>query len=160
MSAGEQFDLRLFGLRALNALRLEKNYGGWAREYRPVYDPVECGLSRFVALDKPSDFIGKEAARTSLEQGGGPMRLRGFIVQADKADVIGDEPLSHNGKVCGWVTSGGFAHNAGVSYAMAYVPRELAEREDDWEVEILGEKCTARMQRTPLFDANGSRMRT
>ena len=160
VSAGEPFDLRLFGLRALNALRLEKNYGGWAREYRPVYDPVECELSRFVALDKPSDFIGKEAARISLEQGGGPMRLRGFIVQADKADVIGDEPLFHNGKVCGWVTSGGFAHNAGVSYAIAYVPRELAEHADDWEVEILGEKCSARMQRTPLFDANGSRMRT
>jgi len=160
MNAGEQYGLRLFGLRALNALRLEKNYGSWAREYRPVYDPRECELARFVALDKHADFIGKQAARESQESGGGPMRLRGFVVQADTADVIGDEPLFHQGSVCGWVTSGGFAHNAGVSYAMAYVPKELAEHEDNWEIEILGHKCSARMQKTPLFDASGSRMRS
>ena len=160
ISAGEQYGLRLFGLRALNALRLEKNYGGWAREYRPVYDPLECELARFVASNKDADFIGKAAHKRCLEQGGGPMRLRGFVVQANTADVIGDEPLFHNGKVCGWVSSGGFAHNAGVSYAIGYVPKTLAENEADWEVEILGEKCSARMQRTPLFDANGSRMRT
>lgn len=160
MSAGKQYGLRLFGLRALNALRLEKNYGSWAREYRPVYDPTECELARFVALDKPADFIGKQAAQENQESGGGPLRLRGFVVQADTADVIGDEPLFHQGSVCGWVTSGGFAHNAGVSYAMAYVPKELAEQEDDWEVEILGHKRTARMQKTPLFDASGSRMRS
>ena len=160
MSAGARFGLRLFGLRALNALRLEKNYGSWAREYRPVYDPFECELARFVALDKGADFIGKHAALKSQESGGGPMRLRGFVVQADTADVIGDEPLFHNGTVCGWVTSGGFAHNAGVSYAMAYVPRDLAEHEDNWEIEILGHKCAARMQISSLFDANGSRMRT
>ena len=130
-----------------------------AREYRPVYDPVECELVRFLALDKSADFIGKAAAKKIVEQGGGPMRLRGFVVQTDTADVIGDEPLFHDGKVCGWVTSGGFAHNSKVSCAMGYVPRELAEREDGWEIEILGEKCPARMQRTPLFDANGSRMR-
>ncbi|MEP5376883.1 MAG: FAD-dependent oxidoreductase, partial [Hyphomicrobiales bacterium] len=61
-TAGADFDLKLFGLRALNALRLEKNFGGWAREYRPIYHPWECGLGRFVALNKSCDFIGKAAA--------------------------------------------------------------------------------------------------
>jgi len=46
MQAGEKYGIRLFGLRALNALRLEKNYGGWAREYRPSYSPYESGLGR------------------------------------------------------------------------------------------------------------------
>lgn len=160
MKAGEQFGLRLFGLRALNALRLEKNYGGWAREYRPVYDPYECELGRFVALDKDEEFIGKQAAKESLASGGGPMRLRGFVINTDDADVIGDEPLSHEGRVCGWVTSGGFAHHAGVSYAMAYVPKELAERQKGWDVELLGIKYTAIMQKIALFDADGSRMRS
>ncbi len=159
MQAGKEYGLRLFGLRALNALRLEKNYGGWAREYRPVYDPIESELGRFISLDKPADFIGKAAAIESKAAGGGPMRLRGFVVEAGNADVIGDEPLFHQGRVCGWVTSGGFAHNAGVSYAMGYVPKELAD-EQDWSVEILGTLCNAKMQKKPLFDANGSRMQT
>ena len=59
MEAGEEFGIGLFGSRALNALRLEKNYGSWAREYRPIYGPLEAGLDRFVAYGKEADFIGK-----------------------------------------------------------------------------------------------------
>jgi len=158
--AGEAFGLKLFGLRALNALRLEKNYGSWAREYRPVYDPYECGLGAFVALDKSASFIGKESARVALESGAGPMRLRGFVVDAVDADVIGDEPLFHRGQVCGWVSSGGYAHHANVSYAMGYVPKELADTQEGWEVEVLGKTLTARLQRVALFDANGARLRS
>ena len=62
MAAGAEYGIRLFGSRALNALRLEKGYGSWAREYRPIYSPLEAGLDRFVALDKNANFIGKEAA--------------------------------------------------------------------------------------------------
>ena len=58
-TAGEEFDIRLFGLRALNSLRLEKNYGSWASEYRPVYGPLEAGLNPFVALNKETNFIGR-----------------------------------------------------------------------------------------------------
>ncbi|TIT58058.1 MAG: aminomethyl transferase family protein, partial [Mesorhizobium sp.] len=42
IKAGEEFGIGLFGSRALNALRLEKNYGSWAREYRPIYGPLEA----------------------------------------------------------------------------------------------------------------------
>lgn len=41
------------------SLRLEKGFGSWAREYRPLYDPFEAGLGRFVCLDKA--FIGRDA---------------------------------------------------------------------------------------------------
>ena len=160
LEAGEQFGIKHFGLRALNSLRLEKNYGSWAREYRPVYDPVEAGLDRFVALDKAADFIGKTAARKSLEGNGGPMRLCGFVVEAIDADVIGDEPLFHEGKVCGWVTSGGYAHHSNLSYALGYVPKELADSEGKWEVEVLGQRLSARLQKEALFDPTGSRMRS
>ncbi|GIS89032.1 MAG: hypothetical protein CM1200mP18_17420 [Gammaproteobacteria bacterium] len=50
--SGGGFGLRLFGSRALNSLRVEKNFGSWAREYRPVYGPYEAGMGRFVALKK------------------------------------------------------------------------------------------------------------
>jgi len=158
MQAGAEFNIRPFGLRALNALRLEKNFGGWAREYRPIYTADECGLGRFVALGKDAEFIGKAAAAENHKDGG-KMRLRCFVVDAKDADVIGDEPVWQDGKVVGWVTSGGYAHASGVSVAMAYVPREMAEIDAGWQVELLGEMLDARLQRQPLFDANGAAMR-
>jgi dimethylglycine dehydrogenase len=157
-AAGADYGIRDFGLRALNALRLEKNFGGWGREYRPIYSPWEAELGRFVALGKAADFIGKAAA-TRMKEEGGKMRLRTFTVDAADADVIGDEPIWQSGDVIGWVTSGGYAHTSGRSVAIGYVPREMAERDDGWEIEVLGHRRAAQLQRQPLFDANGSRMR-
>ncbi len=61
MEAGADLGIRNFGMRALLCLRLEKHFGTWFREFRPIYGPFEAGLDRFVKLDKP-DFIGKAAA--------------------------------------------------------------------------------------------------
>ncbi len=158
MAAGEEFGIGLFGSRALNALRLEKNYGSWAREYRPIYGPLEAGLDRFVAYSKPADFIGKKAALAERASGG-KLRLRTFVVDATDADVIGDEPICHGGSVRGWVTSGGYAHHANASVAMGYVPKEIADESDGFEIEFLGRRHAARMQPAPLFDGNQERLR-
>ncbi|MEI3855172.1 MULTISPECIES: GcvT family protein [unclassified Ensifer] len=159
MEKGAASGIRLFGLRALNALRVEKSFGSWAREYRPLYGPVEAGLGRFIATGKDADFIGKAAAMKEKADGGA-LRLRTFVLEARDADVIGDEPIYLDGVVRGWVTSGGYAHTSGVSVAMGYVPKEIADRSDGWSIELLGEILPARLQPNPLFDANGQRMRT
>ena len=41
-----EYDMRLFGFRALITMRLEKNFGTWFREYRPIYTPLEAGMDR------------------------------------------------------------------------------------------------------------------
>ena len=158
MQAGEEFGVRLFGSRALNALRLEKNYGSWAREYRPIYGPLEAGLDRFVAYGKEADFIGKAGALQERETGG-KLRLRAFVLDAQDADVIGDEAIWHDGQVRGWVTSGGYAHASKLSVALGYVPEEIADAADGFEIELLGKRHRARIQPTPLFDANLERLR-
>ncbi len=158
MEKGAASGIHLFGLRALNALRVEKSFGSWAREYRPLYGPVEAGLGRFVATGKDADFIGKAAA-VKEKADGGALRLRTFVLDARDADVIGDEPIYLDGVVRGWVTSGGYAHASGVSVAMGYVPKEIADRSDGWSIELLGEILPARLQPHPLFDSNGQRMR-
>lgn len=158
MEAGAEFGIGLFGSRALNALRLEKNYGSWGREYRPIYGPLEAGLDRFVAYNKGADFIGKAGAAAERASGG-KMRLRAFIMDADDADVIGDEAIWHSGAVVGWITSGGYAHNAGKSIAMGYVPREVADETEGFEIELLGKRYKARLQPVALFDPELERMR-
>ena len=157
-SQGEDLGLRLFGSRALNSLRIEKNFGSWAREYRPVYGPYEAGMGRFVALKKGADFIGKAAAAAEKESGG-KLRLRVFVVEAKDADAIGDEPIRYEGEVKGWVTSGGYAHASGVSVAMGYVAKEIADKQYGWSIDILGETLPAAPQIEPLFDPSAERMR-
>lgn len=158
MQAGEQYGIRRFGSRALNSLRLEKSYGSWASEYRPIYTPVECGLDRFVAGNKPANFIGKQPFLSDRENH--KMSLRTFVVDAENADAVSDEPIYHNGEVKGWVTSGGYAHNAKASVALGYVPAEIAHETAGWEIEILGERRKATRQDKPLFDPDNSKIRS
>ncbi len=155
--AGAEFGLAHFGGRALMSLRLEKNWGTWAREYRPIYGPYEAGLGRFVSLKK-NDFNGRDGALREKEQGG-KQALVTFCVDTKNVDVIGDEPIWHDGKVIGWVTSGGYAHWAQKSVAMGYVPKDIAGAESGFEIEIIGKRHAAHPQRQPLFDPDGARMR-
>ncbi|HEX4647484.1 MAG TPA: aminomethyltransferase family protein, partial [Steroidobacteraceae bacterium] len=157
IAAGREHGLKLFGGRALNAMRLEKSFGTWAREYRPIYGPYEAGLGRFVDLRKDS-FVGRAAALEEKESGG-KLRLLTFTVDARDADACGDEPIWHGGRVVGWVTSGGYGHSVQRSLALGYVPREYAGESSGFEIEILGERRRARPQPAPAFDPDGSRMR-
>src|SRR5262245_49007054 len=145
VEAGRDLNLAHFGGRALMSLRLEKSWGTWAREYRPIYGPLEAGLGRFVSFKK-NDFIGRDAAIKEKETGG-KLRLVTFTVDTENVDVIGDEPVWHNGKVLGWITSGGYAHYVGKSVALGYVPKEIADEEEGFEIEIIGKRYKARPQR-------------
>ena len=158
MAAGEPHNIKLFGSRALNSLRFEKSYGSWASEYRPIYDPVECGLDKFVAVDKAADFIGKTGLSENKQNQ--KYRLRTFVVDVDKADAVSDEPIYHNGEVKGWVSSGGYAHNCQKSVALGYVPVEIADEDDGWEIVIIGKRHKAAVQKQALFDPDNLKMRS
>ena len=155
--AGRAHGMKPFGGRALNSLRLEKGFGNWAREFRPIYGPYEAGLGRFVNMDK-GDFVGREAALAE-KASGGALRLLSFEVDAADADAIGDEPIWHEGVVVGWVTSGGYGHTVGKSLALGYVPAELAQSTGQFEIEIIGERRAARRLDGAAVDAQGTRMR-
>jgi len=135
--AGADLGLRPFGMRAMMSLRLEKGFGSWLREYKPDYTPAETGLDRFVRFQKP-EFIGRDAA---------------------DADVWADEPIWRDGKVVGFVTSGGYAHFSEKSVALGFVPSEMVEDGAGFEVEILGDLRGAHIISEPLFDPLGERAR-
>jgi dimethylglycine dehydrogenase len=158
VSAGRKYDLRLFGGRALNCMRVEKSFGTWAREYRPIYGPVEAGLGRFVDFNKEK-FIGRAAAMEE-KRGGGALRLLTFKLATADADALGDEPIWHEGKVVGWVTSGAFGHRVNHSLALGYVPAAIAGATSGFEIEIIGERHHAEPLSEAAYDAKGSRMRT
>jgi dimethylglycine dehydrogenase len=155
--SGRDLGLVHYGARALHAMRLEKSFGTWAREYRPIYTAFEAGLERFVDLEK-GEFVGRAAVlRHKAEPPA--RRLIALTVDDKGVDAIGDEPIWHAGKVIGWVTSGGYGHTVGRSLALGYVDAAVAKEIDQFEVEIMGMRCPARRLPAPLFDPTGARMR-
>ena len=158
--AGQAHGIRLFGFRALMALRMEKSFGTWFREFRPIYTALEAGMDRYLKLDH--DFVGRAALEAEMATGPA-RRLVTLVVEPhaeEPADVIGDEPIWHDGQVVGWVTSGAYAHHCGLSLALGYVPVALsAPGIEGFEIEIIGHRCPARLQHEPVLDPEGLRMR-
>lgn len=159
LAAGAEFDIRLFGARAMRSLSLEKNFGSWATEYRPIYGPFAAGMGRFVDLSK-NDFIGRDSAMKEKEDGP-EKRLVTMVVDVKEIDVMGNEPIYRNGEIVGYVTSGMYAHFADKSVAMGYVPADMAEDETAgaFRIEIFGDMMPATVTRAPLFDPEAERMR-
>ena len=158
LEAGRPLGLVEFGMRALLCLRLEKSFGTWFREYRPIYGAYEAGLGRFVDLKK-NEFVGRAAAAQE-KQSGGKLRLATFEVEAADADAIGDEPIWRDGKVIGWVTSGGYGHCVNKSLAMGYIDKAHADAEAGFEIEIIGERRPAVRLAAPAYDPAGAAMRS
>lgn len=155
--AGEDLGLTLCGARALDALRLEKGYGRWGTEFTADTTPQEAGLDRFVAMDK-GDFVGREAL-TKAHNKGPRYKLATMVVDADKADCWGNEPVLQNNKVVGVVSSGGYGHHVEKSIAMVFLNPDLAADAGDLEVEILGQMRPAKLLQEALFDPENKRLR-
>ena len=146
------------GGRALGALRIEKGYGSWGREYSPEYWPQEAGLHGLIKLDK--NFLNKEAY---LKISNTPPResLTMFEVEVtDNADANGGEPIFlADGTPVGRVTSGSYGYTVGKSLAIGYAREGVVRAGDRVEIFILGKPHAATVLDKPPFDAGGERLR-
>lgn len=156
--AGADLGLRPFGMRAMMSLRLDRFFGAWQREYSPDYTAGETRLDRFIFFKKNTDFIGRDAAEKERREGA-QRQLCAFVVDANDADVVAYEPISIDGELVGFCTSGGYSHTAEKSVALGFVPSEKAVNGLEVEIEILGEMRPAVLVTKPLFDPDASRLR-
>ncbi|WP_375690845.1 FAD-dependent oxidoreductase [Pseudooceanicola sp. LIPI14-2-Ac024] len=154
LGAAEPHGAGPVGSRALMALRIEKGYGSWSREYSPEYWPQEVGLDRLVKLDKP--FLNRDAASEVMQK---PARETLVLIEvaAEAADATGGEPIFHKGRGVGRVTSGAYGYSVGASLALGFV-RDVVPG-DEVEVMILGRPHAARILPAPPFDPDGQRLR-
>lgn len=158
METGKDFGLRLFGMRAMNSMRLEKGYGGWGVEFTPDVSPLEANLERFVLFNK--EFIGKEALQKQQKDGVKNKLVTLLIQGNDDTDPYGDEALFLDGKVVGRITSGGYGHRIGSSIALASVQSAFAEVGTKLNINLLGDTFTAEIVGTPAYDFENTRMRS
>ena len=155
-AAGAQYGLELYGARALMSLRLEKSWGAWTLDYRPDFTAAQAGLDVFIDWDK--DFVGKPAAAEERDRGP-EQRLVTMTVDTSNIDVSNDEAILQADECVGYVTSGGFAHHAGKSVALGYVPAAMTAAGTEFDIEINGKRYAATVIDRPLYDPDGKKMR-
>jgi 4-methylaminobutanoate oxidase (formaldehyde-forming) len=153
--AGEPYGIRDVGYRAIDSLRMEKNYLYWSSDITPDYSPLEAGLGFRVNFKKP-DFIGRDVLLRQKEAGI-RQKLCTFTL-ADPLPVYGGEAILKNGKVVGVTSSGNFGYTIGKSIAYGYLPIELTQ-EQGFEVEAFGELSTATRHDGALYDAENKKLK-
>lgn len=158
LDAGAEIGLKEVGFNALLSLRLEKSYGIWSAEFTQAYTPRQTGMDRWIDWDK-GNFIGRESALAERDGEGPKQVLVTLEIEADNADASGYEPIWNNGKLVGFVTSGGYAHTIKRSLAMAMVDRELASEGTQLKVHVVGAERNATVIAASPYDPSGQAMR-
>ena len=156
--AGKEFGMVAAGYKAIESLRLEKGYRYWSADITPDYTPYEAGLGFAVALNKNSDFIGKQRLQQQKAEGV-KQKLCCLALDDPNTVVFGSEPIRHEDKVVGWVTSGGYGYSINKSIAYAYLPIELAKAGTRVSVECFGVQIPAEVQKEPLYDPKGEKIK-
>ncbi|MCL6284149.1 FAD-dependent oxidoreductase [Ruegeria sp. 2012CJ41-6] len=157
IKAGEPHGMKLFGLEAIESLRLDKSYRAIRRELAPDISPLEAGLDRFVKLDK-GDFVGRDALRAQQEAGL-TRRLVTLKLPAADTSVIADEGVYQRGTLVGRVTSGGYSYHFGHDIAMALLPPELGTPGTRVQVHIHNEMRDADVVADSMYDPASARAR-
>lgn len=157
IGAGKAFDIRDFGLYAINSLRMEKAYRAWGDELTNEIGMIEADMARFLAISK-GPFRGQSAVMDprarNIRQ-----KLAYLEVDADDADARGAEAIFVNGRICGVATSGAFGHRTQKSLAFAYVDAEQAVPGKELHIEILGDLRKARVLSQPAYDPGNDRIK-
>jgi sarcosine dehydrogenase len=156
MAQGNDLGIRDVGYRAIESLRLEKQYVAWAIDVRSDNNPYEAGLGFAVRPDKPELLAGP--ALRKVRDNGVTQRLCWFSA-GPEAVMHGSELLTQADRpLATTVRSAGFGHTVGRTIFSAYLPVELATT-TDFVVRVAGENFPATRHDAPLYDPSGGRIR-
>jgi len=155
--AGEKENIINFGTYAVNSLRMEKAYRGWGTELTGEISLVEAGMDRFFNLKKKNNFFGAKALQHKV-QSGVDIKIVYLEVDVDNADARGNEPVYHNNKIVGVVTSGGYGFRTKKSLAFAYVKSNLANG-GNLEIEIQGQRRKTKILDKVVYDPDNQKLK-
>ncbi len=163
-SAGEAHGLKLAGYHAMNSLRMEKGYRHWGHDITDEDTPLEAGLGFAVAMNKPGEFIGREALLRQKERGL-TRRLVQFSLDDPEPLLYHNEPILRDGTIVGRVTSGMFGHTIGRSIGLGYVENrgEVVTADfingGSFEIEVAGSRFKATASLKPFYDPGNLRVK-
>ena len=157
--AGEDLGIKPFGIRAMDAMRLEKSYRLVGTEMSIEYSAYESGLHRFVSKKKNGDYIGRDGLAAWEAKGVNNAFVTLKVHDTIDADPIGGNPIYQDGQLVGRCTSGGYGFRLGYSIALAMVKPELAEIGTMFDIDILGTSFKAEVVEESPFDPQNEHLR-
>ena len=160
MRVGSEFNIKPFGIRAMDSMRIEKSYRLIPREMSIEYSALESGLDRFVKLDKACDFVGKAGLSSWQKKGFNNTFVTLEVHGITDADARGSEGIYKNGELIGRATSGGFGFRVNKSLALGMVLSNYAIEGAELEIEILGQRHRATVIPESAFDAENLALRS
>ena len=125
-----------FGNLAMESMRIEMGYCHWKAELITEFNPMESGLSKFIAKDKI--FIGKQGLAKQLQQGFRKRRVL-LKIDSDEAPAQSGEGIFLNGNPIGVVTSAAWGLRSQSNLAMGYIDPQHAMEHDMVELYLLGQ---------------------
>ena len=151
LEAGAPSGLGPAGLGARDTLRLEAGMALYGNELDRDTDPFQAGLGRLVKLDKPTDFVGREALADIAETG--PSRqLVGLVVRGRGIARHGHALYRPaESERSGVVTSGTASPTLGTPIAMGYLPPSESRPGTMVEVGIREARVAAEVVELPFY---------
>ena len=137
------------GLGARDTLRLEAGMPLYGNELDRATNPFEAGLGRVVKLEKPGDFVGRDAL-AKVAQEGPKKRLVGLSITGRGIARHG-YPVLAGERRTGVVTSGTHSPTLGRPIAMAYVAPGDAEAGTILAVEVREQPVAAEVVPLPFY---------
>ena len=156
--AGEEFGIADFGMYALTSLGKEKAYYAWGVELINEITMIEASMERFIDFKK-GDFIGRDALLKRQKEELA-WNIAYVEVDAEDAEVRGGEPVLDGEKVIGVTTSGAYGYAVQKSLAFVYVPPKYAAKGTTFDIEILGQRCNAKVLGESAYDPGNKRLRS
>jgi aminomethyltransferase len=147
--AGKDAGLTPAGLGARDTLRLEAGMPLYGNELDRATNPFDAGLGRVVKLEKPGEFIGREALARAARDGPSK-RLVGLTITGRGIARHG-YPVLAGDRRTGVVTSGTQSPTLGKPIAMAYVTPGDAEPGTILSVEVRKQPVSAEVVSLPFY---------
>ena len=167
VEAGDGHGLRLCGLHVLDSCRIEKAFRHFGHDITDEDNVIDAGLGFAVKTDKPpsrfGDFFGRDAVLKTKQQGCSK-RLLQFQLEDAEPLLYHHEPIWREGEIAGYLTSGNYGHHLGGAIGLGYITCEQGEKAESilssaYEIEIAGERFSAKASLKPLYDPTGERTR-
>jgi len=165
VEAGQGLGLKHAGFQALNSLRIEKAYREYGHDMDNTDTPLEAGLGFAVKFDKPGGFIGRDALLRHKESGPLKYRMVQFLLENPEPLLYGDEVIYRDGKIVGYLQTGGYGFTLGGAMGMGFVHHEVDAsieyiNSGSYEIDIAGEHYPAGASLRPMYDPQNIRVRS
>jgi glycine cleavage system T protein (aminomethyltransferase) len=160
LEAGRPHGIRPIGLSAIETLRIESGLLFPDIDYFPHQtDPFEVRLDNVIKLDKPGDFVGRDALRAIAAQGT-PRLLTTLRVDGDQVPEYG-AAVSSDGREVGILRSPCQSPTFDMQViGMAAIDRDLVQEGQRVEVALGDGTVGATVGPFPLYDTEKRRPRS